>query len=484
MKVCSKYATSWLAIDVVSCLPIAYIEQIVEATQPDAERTTGANSELRKLLKILRLLRLTKLLRLGKLKKLMQTREEQFEELLDAWQVFLVLLGLIYACHLAACMWYFVGGDESDPETGLMVQGWITQQTNEVWNSTGTAESIGLGTRYLASYYWAVEIITTIGLGDISGHTSMEQLVTIAAELLSCLLYAKVIGLMGASMVGQQLLDQHVQKQIIELREFMQAKQVPQHLRRQVRRYMENFYQVKSGFDEQQMLGDLPPKMAEDLMEHIYREIVQGVGFLSEIGNQDTLVHICSKLKPRKVLKNGFVYRPGERGQEVYIIVDDGEIEVSFANYEDETHQAKHKGDMLGEGCLRELFERRSAFPYRYNTQAVAKSDCELKTLTIEDLREVCKKYPEVKRTLLQHYKDNEKIETEGTFAECRHPCANCALLTQLHSATASRLTYCTVCTCADRQENDTKKGRRPQRQNHGRGIESDTQTDQALRWY
>jgi hypothetical protein len=118
------------------------------------------------------------------------------------------------------------------------------------------------------------------------------------------------------------------------------------------------------------MLGDLDPKIAESLMQHINREVVQGAGFLSEIGNQDALVHICSKLKPRKVLKNGFVYRPGERGQEVYIIVD-GEVEVSFADYEDRTHQAKHKGDMLGIGCLRELFEKPSAFPYRYNTHCM-----------------------------------------------------------------------------------------------------------------
>ena len=68
----------------------------------------------------------------------------------------------------------------------------------------------------------------------------MEQLYTIAAELLSCLLYAKVIGLMGASMIRQQLLDQHVQKQTTELREFLQAKQVPHNLRWQVRRYMGN----------------------------------------------------------------------------------------------------------------------------------------------------------------------------------------------------------------------------------------------------
>jgi CRP-like cAMP-binding protein len=438
MKVCRNYAnpcTGWFFLDVGSCLPIGYVEQILEATQPDAEQTTGSSSV--KLLKILRLLRLAKLLRLGKIKKLMQTQQETFEELVGTFEVFLVLLGIIYACHLAACMWYFVGGDESDPETGVVVQGWITQQTNDVWNSTGTAESISLGARYLASFHWAVDIITTIGLGDISGHTSMEQMYTIAAELLSCLLYAKVIGLMGASMIGQQLLDQHVKKQITELREFMQAKQVPQHLRRPVRRYMENFYRFKSGFDEQQMLGDLPPKMAEGIMEHIYRDIVQGAGFLSQIENQDALLHICGKLKPRKVLKSGFVYRPGERGQEVYIIVDEGEVEVSFAKYEDETHQAKHKGDMLGAGCLRELFEKRSAFPYRYNTQAVAKSDCELKTLTVEDLREICQKYPEVKDTLRQYYEDNEKIQTEGTFADCQHPHADCALPTQSHSPAA-----------------------------------------------
>ena len=126
----------------MSCLPIAYVEQIVEATQPDVERTAGANSELRKVLKVLRLLRLAKLLRLGKIKKLMQTREEQLEELVDACQIFLVLLGLIYACHLAACMWYYVGGDESDPETGVMVQGWIRNRPRNRPTMFGTLPAL------------------------------------------------------------------------------------------------------------------------------------------------------------------------------------------------------------------------------------------------------------------------------------------------------------------------------------------------------
>ena len=54
--------------------------------------------------------------------------------------------------------------------------------------------------------------------------------------------------------------------QLAELREFMQAKAIPKQLRIKIRRYMETLYEQKSGFDEQQVLRELPPAMAQELL--------------------------------------------------------------------------------------------------------------------------------------------------------------------------------------------------------------------------
>lgn len=50
----------------------------------------------------------------------------------------------------------------------------------------------------------------------------------------------------------------------------MQAKAIPRQLRVKIRRYMETLYEQKSGFDEQQILRELPPAMAQELLNYMY----------------------------------------------------------------------------------------------------------------------------------------------------------------------------------------------------------------------
>ena len=63
-KIFKNYATSWLLIDLASCLPITYVTMLqdhLDDSPGGTEATTGGGST--KAIKILRMLRLAKLLR-------------------------------------------------------------------------------------------------------------------------------------------------------------------------------------------------------------------------------------------------------------------------------------------------------------------------------------------------------------------------------------------------------------------------------------
>jgi len=84
-----------------------------------------------------------------------------------------------------------VGDDVQQDDATLLPQpGWISRQSDDVWNVTGDRKEIDLGTRYLTSYYWAITAISTVGFGDISGQTNSERIFSIVAELFGCLLFA------------------------------------------------------------------------------------------------------------------------------------------------------------------------------------------------------------------------------------------------------------------------------------------------------
>ena len=411
----------WFWLDVVSCLPVAYITQIAAALDSSDgggdEGGGGAAGGNVKILKVLRLLRLAKLLRLGRVHTLMKRHEERFEEILAAGQMFLVMLALAYGCHLGACGWYLVGGDEENEETGIVVEGWITRRRHDAW--MWHSESVGLGTRYLAAYSWAVGIITTIGINDISGHTTYEQLYTILAELISCLLYAKIVGFVGASMVGHQLLTQKVKSQVVELREFMTVKGIPSHLRQQIRRYMEHLYTQKTGFDEKLVLQQLPPKLAADLLQHLYRDIIVDTWLCKNIRRDHAAISdICGKLMPYQATSNRPIYEPGDIGEEIYCIVDDVEVKISFGADDKQPHETKRKGGLFGEGCLTQLFSGSTKNRvYKRNRRAEVSQDCELRYLTVRDIKHICERHGEVEAEIRKLHKasvfnqDHDEVE-------------------------------------------------------------------------
>jgi hypothetical protein len=330
-KIARQYAKGWLPIDIVSCLPTSYITQIATAMQTPDERALaaqGSGPANTKIFKILRLLRLAKLLRLGRIKKIIKRHEEEMEGLMGVLKVAGSVLAMSYTCHLVACGWYFVG-DDVVPGGGLDTQpGWISSQMDDVWNATQDRPEVSFSTRYITSYYWAITTISTVGFGDITGNTDGERLYSIMAEMFGCLMFAVLIGALGSMMVGQKLLEEKVDKQLSELREFMQVKEIPRELRIKIRRFMETLYEQKSGFDESDVLAQLPPAMAHELLTHMYHKIISQVPMFNNL-EEGAITRLCALIKPYTAMNGDLIYKRGEVGREIFIIIG-GTVEIQY----------------------------------------------------------------------------------------------------------------------------------------------------------
>lgn len=108
-------------------------------------------------------------------------------------------------------------------------------------------------------------------------------------------------------------------------------------------------------------------------------------------------------LKPYKAMSGDLVYNRGEAGREVYIIIS-GRVQVDFLG-ESATEVASKRiveaGTMFGEGCCSALFdlvdENDEEIVYTRETSAWAIEDCEMRFLTLSDMRDVCSMYPSVR---------------------------------------------------------------------------------------
>jgi Ion channel len=88
---------------------------------------------------------------------------------------------VIVAVHISACFWYLTAKlSEFDEDTWIMRYGYIDDSN---------------GKKYLASLYWAVATILTVGYGDISGRTLVERSFAIIWMMVGVAFYAVTIGI-------------------------------------------------------------------------------------------------------------------------------------------------------------------------------------------------------------------------------------------------------------------------------------------------
>lgn len=153
--------------------------------------------------------------------------------------------------------------------------------------------------------------LSTVGYGDISASTKIERIFAIMAQLFGCFLFGVLLGTLNSVMLGQKLLDEKSNRQLAELREFLDQKNVPKRLRRKVRDYMEHLYMKKTAYDERVVLEQLPPAMAKELLDHMYRRQVINVPLFTNLDEQ-VLAKLCFAFRPYAAMQNDFIYREGE----------------------------------------------------------------------------------------------------------------------------------------------------------------------------
>ena len=226
--IAKNYLQFWFWVDLASCLPVQYIQLLIQGM------TNKAASNV-KLVKMMRLVRLAKLLRLAKLRDVLYQYEEQLESVERAGKLVGAAALVLYTCHLFGCMWYLVGTLGSEDGT----PGWIEARGLDA-NGTGTQ------TKYLTSYYWAITVLTTVGFGDISAVTNTEMVFSSFAEITGCFMFATLMGSVAAIVLGEAILKARVSEQMDALNEYMRSKNVPAKLRTKVRVFLEDVYEVRS----------------------------------------------------------------------------------------------------------------------------------------------------------------------------------------------------------------------------------------------
>merc|ERR1719331_1663761 len=125
--------------------------------------------------------------------------------------------------HWFACLWYIT---------------YYIEDAEENWITSGGFEKYNTFDSYIASWYFSVMTMSTIGYGDISPVTSAERIVCSLMMLIGAGIYAYVVGSITSTVSNMEASTRRYQELMDMLNTFLDNNNISEELRVMGRQYM------------------------------------------------------------------------------------------------------------------------------------------------------------------------------------------------------------------------------------------------------
>ncbi|KAF7686226.1 hypothetical protein HF521_015588 [Silurus meridionalis] len=373
-QICIHYMTTWLVIDLVAALPFdllyAFNVSVVSVVH---------------LLKTVRLLRLLRLL-------------QKMDRYSQHSTVVLTLLMSMFAllAHWMACIWYIIGKKEMDSNVQTTWDiGWLHElgKRLEIPYTTvnGSANSgPKLRSVYIASLYFTLSSLTSVGFGNVSANTDAEKIFSICIMLIGALMHALVFGNVTAIIqrIYSRWSSYHTRTK--DLKDFIRVHHLPQILKQRMLEYFQTTWSVNNGIDSNELLKDFPDELRSDIAMHLNKEILELAVFSSL--SRGCLRSLSLHIKTSFCAPGEYLLRQGDALQALFFVCS-GSMEVLKDGM---VLAILGKGDLIGANLSVENWVIKTSADVKALTY------CDLQCINLRGLYEVLDLYPEYSHHFVQ----------------------------------------------------------------------------------
>lgn len=355
-EIAKRYLSSWFIVDLVSAMPLDFIF------------AQGWYSELNNVARAMRLfspryiqmLLMLQSIRLHHILPFLKPKEKKDRVNPGVVRLTFTVFAVLVVAHWVACGWLALGKIDAN----------LDHFTN-----------------YIKALYWTITTITTIGYGDITPSTNGQTIYTMFVQLTGAGMYGYIIGNLASMLANSDLARTQFRAKLDKIQTFMHYRDVPNDLQDNIRQYYDYLWNNRRGFDETEVLHELPSSLKLQVALHLNRDIIEKVPMFK--GAPDDLIRqIVLNLKPALYTPGDYIFRKGEMGDQMFFI-SRGKVEIVsedgqtvFATLSD--------GSFFGEIAL--LFSSERTASVR------AKDYCDLYTLDKFTFDNVLAKFPEIAR--------------------------------------------------------------------------------------
>ncbi|XP_022541157.2 potassium voltage-gated channel subfamily H member 4 isoform X1 [Astyanax mexicanus] len=396
-SICIHYAATWFFVDLVAALPFDLLYAF--------------NITVTSLVHLLKTVRLLRLLRL--LQKL--DRYSQYSAMV------LTLLMSMFAllAHWMACIWYVIGRKEMERhQTTSWDIGWLHELGRRLetpyHNSTVGGPSVR--SAYIASLYFTLSSLTSVGFGNVCANTDAEKIFSICTMLIGALMHAVVFGNVTAIIQRMYSRRSLYHTRMKDLKDFIRVHRLPQQLKQRMLEYFQTTWSVNNGIDANELLHDFPDELRADIAMHLNKDILQLPVF--EGASRGCLRSLSLHIKTSFCAPGEYLIRQGDALHANYFVCS-GSLEVLKDSM---VLAILGKGDLIGSDLPGQ------DHVIKTNADVKALTYCDLQYISVKGLREVLELYPEYASVFtadIHHnltYNLREGSEAEGLTRFSRSP--------------------------------------------------------------
>ncbi|XP_037330289.2 potassium voltage-gated channel subfamily H member 8 [Pungitius pungitius] len=367
-QICIHYLTTWFVIDLVAALPFdllyAFKVSVVSVVH---------------LLKTVRLLRLLRLL-------------QKMDRYSQHSTVVLTLLMSMFAllAHWMACIWYIIGKMEIEANAFNWDIGWLHELGKRLESPyfaegevNGTSNGPPIRSVYIASLYFTLSSLTSVGFGNVSANTDIEKIFSICVMLIGALMHALVFGNVTAIIQRMYSRWSQYHTRTKDLKDFIRVHHLPQSVKQRMLEYFQTTWSVNNGIDCNELLKDFPDELRSDITMHLNKEILELSLFAS--ASRGCLRSLSLHIKTSFCAPGEYLLRQGDALQAIFFVCS-GSMEVLKDGM---VLAILGKGDLIGANLS--LDDR----VIKTNADVKALTYCDLQCVNLRGLYEVLDLYPE-----------------------------------------------------------------------------------------
>ena len=355
---CINYLTGWFFLDLIEAVPIfTFLDRNLQKSIKNLSDSRSYHIQdfgINNKFFALTILKSFKIFKTFSFNRLFNKIYKYLDKFLFFYEwkglIFSILL-VFSSLHLFTCFFIFIGRNE--------FQGWIFQ------NNLQDKSYIDL---YIASLYYQMATLTTVGYGDITANVSLEKIYGTFILILGTFTYSWILTNISNYIKknNEKYIDfEEKMKVLTEIK--IEYPNLNNDLYDRIRRYL-NYN--KSGYNNniKFILESLPSSLQNNLIIEIYKPIIMNFQFFKSFENSNFFVKIVTSLKPILSMKNDILIQEGDIIEDI-IFIRKGVLTLEIiVDLNDPKNSIKSHLETTGKSCFNNISNQKLTELINHNT--------------------------------------------------------------------------------------------------------------------